>query len=75
VLFQDLSLELARPQEPVRLPYYSAFPAFAAEEEVMETMFFRGKLPDFRKESQQLSLYLFKDPAQSRGQSVRISLD
>jgi hypothetical protein len=75
VLFQDLEVQIAPPLEPVRLPYYSAFPAFAMEEEVLETMFFRGRLPDFRKESQQLSLYLFKDPAQNREQSVQISLE
>jgi hypothetical protein len=44
VLFQDLSVRISSEVEPVRLPYYSTFPVFAMEEEVMEAMFFSRRV-------------------------------
>jgi len=40
------------------LPYYSSFPSFALEEEVMGAWFFSGKLPDNNTTNRSIKLYV-----------------
>ncbi len=65
-IFNDLymkeiqnQLNWADTKKVILLPYYTTFPTFVMEEEIMQGLYFEGQLPDYRSKSQHLKLLLF----------------
>jgi hypothetical protein len=55
----DIPGDIFPDRQPLRLPYFSTLPCFMMEQEVCEALFFQGRVTDYRKDTQQLSLYIF----------------
>lgn len=52
--------QLLKPIKRVILPYFSYFPSFLFEEEICQALYFEGKIPNYKLDSKNITLLLFR---------------